>query len=79
MFAGKFDLANFIKAMLNQRQKGFATKPIVIRVKGHYEEEARKQIREYQLQEEAAKGKSTIYMCKELDEMAMLSVELAIE
>ena len=78
-FGGIFEILSLARAVVLQRRLGVSTKPIVLRIRGHHEEEARKLLEERRAKEIEEKGKSTIFLCSEMDEAAMLAVKVAIE
>ena len=67
-----------MKALVNAKRLDILKKPLVLRVKGHMEDEARKELQAFQEQEIEKKGKSSVYICDEMDEAALLAVKLSI-
>ena len=79
VFCGIFEIIPFVNALIDSRKRGIQKKPIVLRLKGNLEGEARKLLVDYQKQEIEKQGKSTIYICEEMDDAAMLAVKLSVE
>ena len=78
VFCGIFEVMPFVKALVNAKRLDILKKPLVLRVKGHMEDEARKELQAFQEQEIEKKGKSSVYICDEMDEAALLAVKLSI-
>ena len=78
VFCGIFEIMPFVKALVNAKRLDILKKPLVLRVKGHMEDEARKELQAFQEQEIEKKGKSSVYICDEMDEAALLAVKLSI-
>ena len=77
IFCSSFETMSFIRALQYVKEHGTLKKPIVIRLKGTDEEEARQLIKELKWKEILETGKQRIFLCDGLDDAAMVAVKIA--
>ena len=78
-YAGIFENMSLVKALIGLRKQGLQTKPVVLRLRGYHEQEARELLEEHQQEEIKKTGKSSLYICTHMDQAAKLAVKVGME